>query len=139
MIRRAPGLVEQPMPHSKEAEVAFLGAVLLDTDGASEWIDRLEWSDFHMPFHQVIFRNMKRLRAEGKPVNDTVVLFDALQACGELDAAGGGPYIASLSDGLPKVTNLSHYAEIIKSKAAARRYIRQADTNIERLLSANGT
>jgi hypothetical protein len=137
MIRRAPGLVEQALPHSKEAEVAFLGAVLLDSVGISEEMERLEWTDFFLPFHQVIFRSLKRLKSEGKPTNDLVVLHDALQATKEFEAAAGA-YISTLSDGLPKVTNISHYAEIIKTRAIARRYICQADANIERLLSANG-
>lgn len=137
MIRRAPGLVEQPLPYSKEAEVAFLGAVLLASEGASEWLDRLDWNDFHLPFHQVIFRTLKKLKAEGKPTDDLVLLYDHLHAAGEFDAAGGA-YIASLSDGLPKVSNLGHYAEIIHTKARARRLIGQFDSNIDRLLSANG-
>lgn len=138
MIRRAPGLVEQALPYSKEAEVAFLGAILLDTVGASDEIKRLEATDFHLPFHQVIFRTLKKLKAEGKPTNDVVLLHDALKAAGELESAGGGAYISTLSDGLPKVTNLPHYSEIIKTKAIARRYIRQADANIELILGANG-
>src|SRR5437660_298493 len=137
MTRRAPG-VEQPLPHSKETEVAFLGAILLDSEGASEWVERLNWNDFHLPFHQVIFRYLKRLKAEGKPTNDIVVLHDALEASGDLEKAGGAAYIAALSDGLPKVANLSHYAESIHTKAQARRLISQFDLNIDRLLGANG-
>jgi hypothetical protein len=128
---------ERSLPHSKEAEVAFLGAVLLDSFGISEEMERLEWTDFFLPFHQVIFRALKRLKSEGKPTNDLVVLHDALQATKEFEAAGGA-YISTLSEGLPKITNISHYAEIIKTRAIARRYIRQADANIERLLGANG-
>jgi hypothetical protein len=117
--------------------VLFLGAVLLDSDGASEWVDRLDWNDFHLPFHQVIFRTLKKLKAEGKPTNDLVVLHDHLRAAGEFEAAGGA-YISTLSEGLPRVANLANYAEIIHTKARARRLISQFDLNIDRLLSANG-
>ena len=137
MIRRAPGLVEQALPHSKEAEVAFLGAVLLDSVGSTEEMERLDSSDFFLPFHQVIFRALKKLKAAGKPTNDLVVLHDALQAANEFEAAGGA-YISTLSEGLPKITNIAHYAEMIKTRAMARRYIRQCDVSIERLLGANG-
>jgi DnaB-like helicase N terminal domain/AAA domain len=137
MIRRAPGLVERALPHSKEAEVAFLGAILLDSVGSTEEMERLDSTDFFLPFHQVIFRALKRLKAEGKPTNDLVVLHDALRETNELEAAGG-TYVSTLSDGLPKITNIPYYSEMIKTRAIARRYIRQADANIERLLSANG-
>src|SRR5262249_994445 len=110
MIRRAPELVERPLPHNKEAEVAFLGAILLDTVGATAEMDRLEPSDFFLPFHQTIFRTLKRLKAAGKPTNDLVLLHDALQETNELEAAGGA-YVSTLSEGLPKVANLSYYRE----------------------------
>ncbi len=131
------GLPEQSLPHSKDAEVAFLGAILLDSVGTSEEMEHLEWVDFFLPFHQVIFRALKRLKADGKPTNDLVVLYDALQAANEFEAAGG-TYVATLPDGLPKIANISHYAEIIKIKALARKCIRQFDANIERLIGANG-
>ena len=137
MIRRAPGLVEQALPYNKEAEVAFLGAILLDSKGVCDEMERLDSSDFFLPFHQVIFRALKKLKAAGKPTNDLVVLHDALRETNDLEAAGGA-YISTLVDGLPKVSNISHYAEIIKTRATARRYITQADANIDRLLGANG-
>ena len=129
---------EKPLPHSKDAEVAFLGAVLLDSVGACDEMDCLEWADFYLPFHQVIFRTLKALKARGKPTNDLVVLHDALEGVGALEAAGGPAYVATLSDGLPKVANISHYAEIIKTKARARSVIKQYDLSIDKLLTANG-
>jgi hypothetical protein len=125
------------LPYSRDAEVAFLGAILLDSDGSSDEMDRLEWTDFLLPFHQVIFRTLKHLKAEGKPINDLVVLHDALEAAGKLDAAGGA-YIATLCDLLPKVANLSYYAERIKTTALARKAIYRRQAEIERLLNANG-
>lgn len=129
---------EPPLPHSKEAEVALLGAVLLDTNGAPEAIDQLQWTDFHLPFHRTIFRAMKKLKAEGRPANDLVVLCDALQTANELEAAGGFPYVASLPDGQPKVVNLPHYVGIIKTKALLREAIAISELNTKKLWTANG-
>jgi hypothetical protein len=130
--------IEQPLPHSREAEVGFLGAILLETSGSSEKMNRLEPTDFFLPFHQVIYRHQKGLRAQAKPTNDIILLVDSLTATGELDAAGGAAYISSLPDGLPKVANVSHYAEIIKTKAQARGLIYQFQSSIDRILTANG-
>jgi hypothetical protein len=129
--------LEGPLPYSKEAEIALLGAVLLDGAGSCEQMDRLNAVDFFLPFHQIIFRALKRLQTEGKPTNDVVVLHEALLGWGELEAAGGAAYIAKLSDGLPKVSNLTHYVNIIQEKARARRFITQFSSYIERLTSSN--
>lgn len=126
------------LPYSKETETAFLGAILVDTVGVPEQLDQLEWTDFFLQWHQTIFRHIKGLRALGKPTNDLAVLTESLEAMHELEAAGGVGYVASLIDGMPRVTNLPHYIEIIKTKAQARRAIHQFKTNIDRILSANG-
>lgn len=131
------GLPERALPHNKEAEVAFLGAILLDGVGASDAMALLEPIDFFLPFHRVIFRTLKTLKAVGKPTNDLVLLHDALHAAGEFELAGGA-YISTLSEGIPKVANLPHYAEIIRTCALARRCIHQFDANIDLLLTANG-
>jgi hypothetical protein len=129
---------DKPLPHSLEAEKAFLGAVLLDNVGAIKEMDRLEATDFFFSHHQVIFRHMKQLRALGMPTNDWVLLHDKIGLANELEAVGGAAYIANLPDGLPKVSNLAHYAETIKTKARARQVIRQYDLSIDKLLTANG-
>src|SRR6202011_4288806 len=42
---------------------------------------------------------------------------------GDLEASGGAPYLASLADGMPKVSNIEHYARIVKEKAILRNLI----------------
>jgi hypothetical protein len=129
---------DKPLPHDTDAEKAFLGAFFLDTIGISEEMDRLEWTDFFFPEHQIIFRTLKALKTLGKPTNDVVVLMDALQGSSGLEAVGGAAYIAKLSDGLPKVANVAYYADIIKTKARARQVINQYSLSIDKLLAANG-
>jgi len=50
-------------------------------------------------------------------------LAEDLRRQGELDAAGGAAYLASLMDGVPRNLNLEYYARIIKEKALLRRLI----------------
>jgi hypothetical protein len=129
---------DKPLPHNKEAEVAILGAILLDSRHAAEIIDGLEPNDFFLPFHKVIFRHMKRLQSLGMPTNDLVLLHDAIDHFNEIEAAGGAAYIASLPDGQPRVANLSRYAEIVKTHAQARSALYLFQSNIDKILSANG-
>jgi len=46
-----------------------------------------------------------------------LTLTEELNAKGDLEASGGAPYLASLADGMPKVSNIEHYARIVKEKA----------------------
>ncbi len=54
---------------------------------------------------------------------DLVTLTEELNRKGDLEASGGAPYLASLADGMPKVTNIEHYARIVKEKAILRNLI----------------
>jgi AAA domain/DnaB-like helicase N terminal domain len=101
-------------------------------------MERLEPKDFLLPFHQSIYRHMKRLKDVGMPTNDIVLLVESLKSTNELEAAGGAAYIAKLPEGLPKLSNLAHYAEIIKTKAIVRQRLFVADAIREKLASSNG-
>lgn len=127
-----------PLPHSEAAEAAFLGAILLGIEGVSEQFDRIGWTDFFLPFNQVIYRALKAFHARAMPTDDLPILYDSLSAANELDAAGGAGYVSSLLDGLPKVANICHYADAIRENSQARRLIHLYQSNIEKLLTANG-
>jgi|SRR6516162_1259583 hypothetical protein len=130
--------VADRLPHSPEAERAILGAILLGTTQAIEALDGLESQDFFLPFHRVVFRHMKQLRRLGIPTNDVLLLHDSLEQSHELDEAGGAPFVASLTDGIARVSNPTYYAEIVKTRARARSAIHLLDSQVERLLRANG-
>src|SRR5581483_699217 len=58
---------------------------------------------------------------------DLVTLKEELNRSGELDEVGGPAYIAALVDGVPRATNVEHYAKIIKEKATLRSLIYSAN------------
>ena len=129
------------LPANLDAERAILGAILLVDSGTAEVDEVLrlfDCSDFFLPQHRVIFHHMKRLREQGKPTNDMVVIRESLARTSELDQAGGIAYLSSIPDGLPKVTNLRHYIEIVRQKSLLRQRAYIAETILEKLLSANG-
>ena len=59
-----------------------------------------------------------------------------LSGRGELEAAGGIAYLSQLADGLPRVTNVEHYARIVKEKAVLRSLIFSASAIQEQALAA---
>jgi len=52
-----------------------------------------------------------------------VSLIENLQLNGEMESAGGAAYIASLMDGMPRLTNVHYYAKIVKEKSRLRQII----------------
>jgi len=74
--------------------------------------------------------------AEKRHAIDTVTLMEDLSSHGVLEASGGVAYISQLADGLPRVTNVEHYARIVKEKAVLRSLIHSAAAIQEQALAA---
>jgi replicative DNA helicase len=127
--------LERPLPHNLEAERSILGAVLLDNHALNAAVERLRTDDFFLPQHRRIFERMVQL-AERQEAIDTITLMEDLARVGELEAAGGVPYLSQLADGLPHVTNVDHYARIIKEKSVLRNLIHSASAIQEQALAA---
>jgi len=127
--------LERPLPHNLEAERSILGAVLLDNHALNAAVERLRTDDFFLPQHRHIFERMVQL-AERQQAIDTITLMEDLARSGELEAAGGVPYLSQLADGLPRVTNVDHYARIVKEKAVLRNLIHSVSAIQEQALAA---
>src|ERR1700690_3941914 len=111
--------IERPLPHNPEAERSILGAVLLDNHSLNAAVEKLRSEDFFLPQHRQIFERMIHL-GETQQAIDTVTLMEELNQAGELESAGGVAYLSQLADGLPRATNVDHYARIVKEKAVLR-------------------
>jgi replicative DNA helicase len=74
--------------------------------------------------------------AEHQQAIDVVTLMDDLARRNELDAAGGVAYLSQLADGLPRATNVEHYARIVKEKAVLRNLAFSAAAIQEQALAA---
>jgi replicative DNA helicase len=112
--------LERPLPHNLDAERCLLGAIILDNHALDRAIEKsVRPEDFFLDQNRRIFDCMIAL-SEANKVIDDITLIDDLRRRGELEAAGGVPYVASLTDGMPRVTNVEHYAGIVKEKALLR-------------------
>ena len=127
--------LERPLPHNLEAERSILGAVLLDNHSLNTAIETLRSEDFFLPQNRHIFERMIQL-GEKQQAIDTVTLVEELMRKGQLEAAGGISYVSQLMDGLPRVTNVEHYARIVKEKAILRSLIHSASAIQEQALAA---
>jgi hypothetical protein len=114
-----------PLPSNLDAERSILGAILLDNNALNAAIEALKPDDFFIPQHRNIFTRMIAL-GEAQQAIDLVTLTEELHRRSELDSSGGAPYLASLVDSMPRVTNVEHYARIVKEKAMLRNLIHTA-------------
>src|SRR5499425_2548223 len=119
-------VAERTLPHNLEAERSVLGAVLLHNDAFNLAAEVIDSSDFFRDAHRRIFEKMVKLSERGDAI-DLVTLKEELGRSGDLDEVGGPAYIAALVDGVPRSTNVEHYARIIKEKSTLRQLIYSAN------------
>src|SRR5437879_5856708 len=119
-------VAERTLPHNLEAERSVLGAILLHNDAFNLAAEVIDSGDFFRDAHRRIFDKMVKL-VERRDAIDLVTLKDELNRSGELDEVGGPAYIAALVDGVPRATNVEHYAKIVKEKATLRNLIFSAN------------
>jgi replicative DNA helicase len=117
---------ERTLPHNLEAERSVLGAILLHNDAFNLAAEVIDSGDFFRDAHRRIFDKMVTLAERGDAI-DLVTLKEELGRSSELDEVGGPAYIAALVDGVPRSTNVEHYARIIKEKATLRSLIFSAN------------
>src|SRR5437773_9292186 len=119
-------VAQRTLPHNLEAERSVLGAILLHNDAFNLAAEVIDSPDFFRDAHRRIFDKMIKLVERGDAI-DLVTLKEELGRTGELDEVGGPAYIAALVDGVPRSTNVEHYARIIKEKATLRSLIFSAN------------
>jgi len=109
-------------PNSREAEQSLLGGLMLDTSAWDKVADLVVAEDFYRKDHRIIFAGIAALADEGQPC-DVVTLSEYLDSRGELPAAGGLEYLATLANETPGGANVRAYAKILREKAVFRSLI----------------
>jgi hypothetical protein len=119
-----------PLPHNPEAERVVLGAILIDPALWPTVAAAATLEDFFIPRHRLVFGGLSRLASAGRAV-DLVTLKDALPG-DELERAGGAAALAGLLDGMPKITNVGQWLELLRDASAKRRIIARCDEAMRR-------
>lgn len=113
------------VPWSQEAEQAVLGAMIIDGDAALRGAELLDDTVFYREGHRRLFRALRGL-LEQRMAIDYVTLRDELLRRGDLEAAGGVPYLDELVNSVPTAANLEFHARILRDKAIQRHLIEAA-------------
>jgi replicative DNA helicase len=126
MGKRSVSVAERTLPHNLEAERSVLGAILVHNSAWDHAAERLRSSDFYRDAHARIWKAMQTL-IDRKVAVDFTTLREELTRVGDIDEVGGAAYISSLSDGVPRATNVTYYAGIVREKAMLREVIDTAN------------
>ena len=112
-------------PQNVEAEMAVLGAMLIEEDSIPLVMEMVDSSCFYKESNRKIFDAILGLN-EAHKVVDLITLTDELKRRNSLEEAGGASYLTSLVDGVPTAANVQHYARIIKERSILRSLINNA-------------
>ena len=118
---------ERPPPYSLEAEMALLGAMLLNPRVAPDVLQIVPRAEeFYSEAHAAIYRVLIEV-FDRHPDADLVPILEALRDRGQLDLIGGGEYLQKLASETPSSTGALHYARIVSEKGKLRRLIEAAE------------
>ena len=109
-------------PQNIEAEMATLGAMLIDEKVIAEILEFIDDRSFYKREHQIIFKSIISLFDVRKKV-DILTVSEALSKKKVLEKAGGSVYLTTLADFVPTSANAAHYAKIVKEKEILRSLI----------------
>lgn len=109
-------------PQSREAEMAFLGSVMLKQDVLYDLMDIITPDAFYFDKHKTVYETMLELFGKGEAI-DLLTLTSRLKEKKMLDKVGGSAYLSELAEGVPSAANAPHYAGIIHKKSLMRRLI----------------
>ncbi|TVR34484.1 MAG: replicative DNA helicase [Spirochaetaceae bacterium] len=119
-------LKDRVPPHNPEAEVATLGAILLDPDALGQVISYLRPVDFYRNAHVRVFDAILGLYERGEEI-DLITLTQELRSRSALDSVGGAGYVASLTSSVPTSANIEYYARIVRGASVRRRLLKIAN------------
>jgi replicative DNA helicase len=115
-----PGGLRDAVPsHNDDAEVATLGALLIDGEALPAVLPLVRPEDFYKTAHQRIYEAILALYERGQTV-DLITLSEEMRTRGILESCGGTAYIARLTSAVPSSANVEFYARMVQACSIRR-------------------
>jgi len=130
-------VVDRIPPQALDAEVAVVGAMLLDTAAVGAVSEILDESAFYKGAHKRIFRAVIDLFSKEEAV-DLVTVTQELKRQKVLDEVGGAAYLSQVLGSVATTANVRHHAKIVLEKAILRRLISVATEVVQEAYDAGG-
>lgn len=121
-------------PQSIDSEKAVLGSMMQEEMAASRALELLDENCFYLDAHKFIFRAMKDLYTEHKPI-DQLTVVEKLNQLKLIDDTGGPAVIADLINRVPTAANTEYYANLVKEKYILRTIISTSNEMIDSAFS----
>lgn len=118
-------LPERQLPHSAESERAILGAFILNNSLVAKAHETLLTADFYLDSHRRIFEAVLALFERGVEINP-ILIGEELRYAGLLESVGGVSEVSNMTHGLPYISSISPYVEVVREKSALRQLIKTA-------------
>src|SRR5512146_2076434 len=110
------------IPHSREAEEAVVGAVLINPEVYYDVAQFLSADDFYIHRHKWIWEAFTSLHEQRIPV-DLLTVSDELDRRGQLSEIGGPAYLTSLINQVPMSLHAEAYGRIVESHSIRRKML----------------
>jgi replicative DNA helicase len=114
------------IPHSREAEEAVVGAVLINPEVYYDVAQFLAADDFYIHRHKWIWEAFTRLHEQRIPT-DMLTVSEELDRVGQLSEIGGPAYLTSLVNQVPSSLNAESYGRIVEGHSIRRKMINAAN------------
>ncbi|MCF7873223.1 MAG: replicative DNA helicase [Candidatus Omnitrophica bacterium] len=109
-------------PQNIEAEMATLGAMLLNEKVISEIVEITDSAFFYKKEHRIIFDTIIELYDKRTKI-DVLTVSESLRKKNVLEEVGGAAQLTALADFVPSSANAANYARIVKEKGILRSLI----------------
>jgi len=114
------------VPHSREAEEAVLGAVLINPEAYYDVAQFLQGEDFYIHRHRWIWEAFVHLHESNEAI-DFVTVTEELDQMGHLGDVGGPAYVTKLINNVPSSLHAEAYGRRVEETAIRRRMLEAAN------------
>ncbi len=118
--------VTPTIPHSREAEEAVVGAVLINPEVYYDVAQFLTADDFYIHRHRWIWEAFQRLHEQRTPT-DLLTVSEELDRMGQLAEIGGPAYLTALVNQVPTSLNAESYGRIVEAHSIRRKMLAAAN------------
>jgi replicative DNA helicase len=116
----------QIIPHSREAEEAVIGSILINPEAYYDVASFLRADDFYIHRHRWVWETFSRLHEQRVPI-DFLTVSQELDQQGQLAEVGGPAYLTALVNNVPTSLHAEAYGHIIEETAIRRRMLSAAN------------
>jgi replicative DNA helicase len=121
-------------PQNQDAEIAVLGAILLNGAAINEVADLLVPESFYNEQHKLIYKAMDELYKERSPI-DILTVCARLKKNNDLENAGGLIFVSSLTNKIASSSHISSHAQLITQDFFKRNLIAIAQETLQKAFS----